>query len=217
VISPVTRDLLQRLEAAGVECVNLFELLAEARKEDGLADARPLYLRQDSHWSPRGVKIAASAVAQRLAEKGWVTHGDAKYREQPASTKRVGDVLRMLQSPEIERRTEPEAVPCVQVIDSITSQPYRDDPDSEILVIGDSFLRIFEQDEPGSAGFVAHLAKELQRALSSVVNDGGASTLVRQEIHRRPALLKNTRVIVWEFVERDIRLGTEGWQHVPLP
>jgi peptidoglycan/xylan/chitin deacetylase (PgdA/CDA1 family) len=29
--------------------------------------------------------------------------------------------------------------------------------------------------------------------------------------------LKNKRVVVWEFVERDIHLGTEGWQHVPLP
>ncbi len=40
---------------------------------------------------------------------------------------------------------------------------------------------------------------------------------MRQELHRRPALLKNKRVVVWEFVERDIRLGTEGWQQVPLP
>jgi hypothetical protein len=40
---------------------------------------------------------------------------------------------------------------------------------------------------------------------------------VRQELYRRPALMKNKRVVVWEFVERDIRLGTEGWQPVPLP
>jgi hypothetical protein len=25
------------------------------------------------------------------------------------------------------------------------------------------------------------------------------------------------KVVVWEFVERDIRLGAEGWQTVPLP
>jgi hypothetical protein len=24
-------------------------------------------------------------------------------------------------------------------------------------------------------------------------------------------------VVVWEFVERDIRFGTEGWQVIPLP
>ena len=69
----------------------------------------------------------------------------------------------------------------------------------------------------GGAGFIAHLARELKQPLASVVNDGGASTLVRQELHRRPALLENKRVVVWEFVERDIRLGMEGWQTVPLP
>jgi hypothetical protein len=84
------------------------------------------------------------------------------------------------------------------------------------FVLADSFLRMYQQDEPRSAGFIAHLAKELKQPLASLVNDGGASTLVRQELHRRPELLKHKRVVVWEFVERDIRLGTEGWQHVPL-
>ena len=78
-------------------------------------------------------------------------------------------------------------------------------------------MRIYQQDEPGGAGFIAHLAKELKQPLASLVSDGGASTLVRQELHRRPGLLRNKRVVVWEFVERDIHLGTEGWQQVPLP
>src|SRR5205823_2848456 len=55
------------------------------------------------------------------------------------------------------------------------------------------------------------------RPLASIVKDGGASTLVRQELFRRPQLLAHAKVLVWEFVERDLRLGTEGWQIVPLP
>jgi len=87
----------------------------------------------------------------------------------------------------------------------------------EVLkVLGDSFLRIYSQDEPGAAGFVAHLARELGFPLSSIVNDGGASTLVRQQFSRNPTLLANKKVIVWEFVERNIRFGAEGWQIVPL-
>ena len=91
-----------------------------------------------------------------------------------------------------------------------------DDPAAQVLVLGDSFLRIYEQDEPGAAGFIAHLARELRQPLASVVNDGGASTLVRQELYRRPTLLQHKRVVVWEFVDRDIRFGIEGWQQVPL-
>jgi hypothetical protein len=93
---------------------------------------------------------------------------------------------------------------------------YRDLPESEILVLGDSFLRIYEQDDPGSAGFIAHLALELGQPLAAIVSDGGASTLVRQALARRPALLSNKRLVIWEFAERDIRFGTEGWQVVPI-
>ena len=94
--------------------------------------------------------------------------------------------------------------------------PYRDAPEAEVLILGDSFLRIYEQDEPRAAGFIAHVARELGRPLTSIVNDGGASTLVRQELARRPALLMNKKLVIWEFAERDIRYGTEGWQIVPL-
>jgi hypothetical protein len=103
------------------------------------------------------------------------------------------------------------------VVNVDTGKPYVDDPNSPVLVLGDSFLRIFERDEPGSSGFVAHLAHHLGFGLTSIVNDGGASTLVRQQLARKPALLKGKEVVIWEFVERDIRFGTEGWQVIPLP
>jgi len=83
--------------------------------------------------------------------------------------------------------------------------------------LGDSFLRIYQSDQPGSAGFIAHLAVEFGFDLASIVSDGGASTLVRQQLYRKPALLAGKKVVIWEFVERDIRFGTEGWQDVPLP
>jgi hypothetical protein len=216
-MSAPTRDLRAWLKSAHVECVDLFALFAEARSTTGASDAAPPYLTQDSHWSPAGVALAAKAVARRLIELGWANPGTVEYHERAAPVERLGDVLQMLQSARIERASMSEQVPCVQVIRADTSQPYRDNAESEILLLGDSFLRIYEQDEPGSAGFIAHLAKELKQPLTSLVNDGGASTLVRQELYRRPALLKNKKVVVWEFVERDIRLGTEGWQLVPLP
>ncbi len=217
VVSPATCDVLTRLTRANVECVDLFALFAEARSNNSASDATPLYLAQDSHWSPAGVALAAKAVARRLVELGWATPGTVEYRERAAPVERLGDVLRMMQSARIEGASVPERVPCVQVTRGDTGQLYRGDTLSEILVLGDSFLRVYEQDEPGSAGFMAHLAKELRQPLTSLVNDGGASTLVRQELYRRPGLLQNKQVVVWEFVERDIRLGTEGWQQVPLP
>jgi hypothetical protein len=122
----------------------------------------------------------------------------------------------MLRVPQIEHALEPETVDCRQVVESATGTPYHDWPGSEFLVLGDSFLRIYEEDEPGSAGFNAHVARELGQPLSAIINDGGASTLVRQALARRPALLQNKKLVIWEFAERDIRYGTEGWKIVPL-
>jgi hypothetical protein len=204
------------LGKAGVAVVDLFEIY-RAAKQRHQATSMPLYLAQDSHWSPTGVELAARTVAQRITKSGWVQPGTVAYGSKIAPVARMGDIVRMLQIPQIERRTAPEHLTCQPVVRMRGQEPYQDDPESEILVLGDSFLRIYQQDEPGGAGFIAQLAKELQRPLASVVNDGGASTLVRQELFRRPALLKNKRLVIWEFVERDIRFGTEGWQKVPLP
>jgi hypothetical protein len=212
-----TRQLLVRLREARVEVVDLFDVFRQAKHEQAASGARALYLAQDTHWSPAGVALAATVAAERLRARGWVAPGTVRYGLRPAPLRRGGDVVRMLQAPPIERLVGPETIPCEQVFLGDTGEPYKDTPDAEVLVLGDSFLRIYEQDEPGSAGFVAHLARRLGQPVTSLISDGGGATLVRQELHRRPGLLAKKRVVLWEFVERDIRFAAEGWQVVPLP
>ena len=213
-INPVTRDVLTELDQAGVEVVDLFEVYRQARQSP---DNPACYLAQDSHWSSVGMRLAAEAVASRLLSSGWVAKGPVEYELKTRFVERRGDVLRMIRTPQIERLYQPERLHCMQVLDARTAKPCADDPNSPVLVLGDSFLRIFERDEPGSGGFVSHLAHQLGFGLTSIINDGGASTLVRQQLARKPELLTGKKVVVWEFVERDIRFGTEGWQVIPLP
>ena len=213
-VNATTGDILSKLKRAGVEVVDLCETYAKARRE---TDALEYYLAQDSHWSPEGMRRAAAVVARKLLESGWVERGTTTYQTRPMAIERYGDVLQMMRMPRMERLFEPEQIDCTQVVDAGTGRPYIDDPNSPVLVLGDSFLRIFERDEPGSGGFVAHLARYLGFGLTTVVNDGGASTLVRQHVAGKPALLEGKKVVIWEFVERDIRFGTEGWQVIHLP
>jgi len=216
VVCEQTRHLLDQLEQCGIEYVDLFAVFRRAKEDESRSDPRPLYLAQDSHWSPEGVRVAARAVARRVLDGRTVRRGDRAYVERLVKIRRYGDLVQMLKVPQIERALEPETVECLQVVQSDTAAPYRDSPESEVLILGDSFSRIYEGDEPGAAGFIAHLSRVLAQPLTSIVNDGGASTLVRQELARRPALLKNKRLVIWEFAERDIRYGTEGWRIVPL-
>jgi hypothetical protein len=216
VVSEQTRRLLGQLEQCGIEHVDLFEVFRRARQGESQSDPRRLYLTQDSHWSPEGARLAAGAVARRVLAPGTVNRGDHAYTIRSVTVRRHGDLVQMLRVQQIERALEPERLDCLQVLQSDARTPYRDVPESDVLILGDSFLRVYEEDDPGAAGFIAHVARELGQPLSSIVNDGGASTLVRQTLARRPALLSNKRLVIWEFAERDIRYGTEGWQIVPL-
>jgi hypothetical protein len=216
VVSETTRRLLDQLERSGIEYVDLFEEFRRVRQRESRSDSRRLYLAKDSHWSPEGARVAAVAVARRVLAGGTAARGDRAYAERPVTVRRIGDLVEMLRVPQIERALEPENLECRQVVQPDTGTPYRDATDSEVLILGDSFLRIYEQDEPGAAGFIADLARELGRPLAAIVNDGGGSTLVRQELARRSSLLVNKKLVIWEFAEREIRYGSEGWKIVPL-
>ena len=210
-----TRHVLDQLTRCRIEVVDLFEEFSRAMEVMVRSSLPPLYLARDSHWSPEGAKLAAGAVAKRVLDRGWVSPGASVYEDHPVPVRRPGDLIQMLQIPRLEREIEPESITCMQVVQPGTGRPYTDGPSSQVLVLGDSFLRIYERDEPG-AGFIAHLAQQLRQPLSSIVNDGGASTLVRQELARRPQLLADKTLVIWEFVERDIGYGTEGWQVLPV-
>ena len=217
VVAAGTRELLERLQAAQVEVIDLFKEFEMARQQGDSNSSVPLYLAQDTHWSPLGVDLAAKAAARRLVELGWVRPGEVQYTERLVSVRRLGDILRMLQVPSVEHYVVPETVSCAQVVRPNNNQPYKDAAEAEILVLGDSFMRVYQQDAPESAGFIAHLAKELKQPMMSLVNDGGGSTLVRQELRARPVFLKGKKIVLWEFVERDIGLGVEGWKKVAVP
>jgi hypothetical protein len=148
--------------------------------------------------------------------RGWAPNRRVSYVSRQIPVQRSGDVLRMINIPQLEGRFTPETIVCDQVWEEATGALYKDDPNSPLLILGDSFLRMYQKDEPLAAGFVAHLARSLGSPVSSIVNDGGASTLVRQELARKSEMLKGKTLVVWEFVERDIRFGAEGWKKIAL-
>jgi hypothetical protein len=112
-----------------------------------------------------------------------------------------------------------------------------------VLLLGDSFSRVYQYAEPqslgerlesgegdlprepdpavaarlfpGSAGLASHLARVLGAPVDAIVSDGGATTDVRRRLSVNPEILEGKRVVVWEFVERDLALGE--WEAVPLP
>ena len=212
-----TLEFISRLNNAGIPTIDLFETFHREPRRDRSTKGGHHYLFQDTHWTPEGAELAAQVVAERVLREGWVTAGSKEYIQNPVPVARRSDILRMARSASIERLFPPQEVTCRQVVESDSGNLYQDDPDSPLLVLGDSFLRIYQTDDPKAAGFLAHLARNLKRPVASIVNDGGASTLVRQQLRRNPDLLEGKKLVVWEFVERDLRFGTEGWKKIPIP
>jgi hypothetical protein len=220
-----TLALIGDLEKRGFNVADIFHPLLQAKA----AGAPRLYLKRDTHWTPQGMEVAAEALAARIRDllpdpdtAAAVGPGDS-LRTQPrflvkdTVVDRWGDIAEMTKVPKRKQIWPEEPVTASKVTDALTGKPYKDDPESPILWLGDSFSRIYQTDAPGSAGIIAHVAYKLNRPLASIVNDGGASTVVRQQLARRGELLKDKKLVVWTFVERDLRFGSKGWQVQELP
>jgi hypothetical protein len=243
--SPAER-LLAELEAAGVECVDLFAVYREARR----SPAEALYLSRDTHWTPLGAQVAARATASKIRDLGWTPPESRSHRIEHVRVERMGDIVEMMQIPGLAQSFPAEPVSCEQVIDTKTGlmvpseseRPgtYRDPGrEASVLLLGDSFSRIYQMPEPqslgkfaaaparaergtkrllpGSAGFLAHVARALASPLDAIVSDGGASSDVRKKLAAYPEILEGKSLVIWEFAERDIALGAAGWEDIPLP
>lgn len=221
--------MMNDLRKEGIDVMDLFTPFAQERLHDREA-GDTMYLKEDTHWKSRAVQLAARLMAERIKKYPWYTPGSTEYAIDSVMVDRTGDIGVMTTLPaDCMRRLSnsflPEKTKCYQVY-TITRDArgavcgralYKDDfKHSAILVLGDSFSRIYQTDEPRSAGWISHLARELSQPVASLVNDGGASTLVRQSLARKPNLLKGKKLVIWEVVERDFRFGDEGWKDVPI-
>jgi len=248
-----TRNLIEALRREGVLTVDLFQAFGSMHAIGGADETDSLlYLAQDTHWTPQGAQLAAHAVAKQLQDRKLIPETAIEFQTQPVSVTRCGDLLDMMQIPGLRKTFPPEKVECQQVLDAAGGLlvPTPADrpgtfrfpgPGTSVLVLGDSFCRIYQFPEPqslgeapsansdqkeekgtkrllpGSAGFISHLALALKSPVDAIVSDGGASTDVRRKLSTNPEILEGKKVVVWEFVERDIALGAQGWEDVPLP
>jgi hypothetical protein len=222
-------DMLRDLQSSGVDVVDLFHPFARERFNDAQA-GDSLYLQKDTHWRSRAVRLTARLVADRIKQYPWYVPGTTCYTIDSVVVDRVGDIGTMTTLPTLKIRAlaatfAPEKTKCYQVytaqrdaLGAVTRQAlYKDDfHHSQIIVLGDSYSRIYQTDEPRSAGWISHLAYELSQPMASIVNDGGASTLVRESLSRRVNLLAGKKLVVWEIVERDFRFGEAGWKDISL-
>lgn len=175
----------------------------------------PLFLRQDTHWTPvwmEGVATELSNFLLRFAKLPPPPRDLGLVRAALPAT-RVGDLVDMLKLPDGQTVFAPDTVTIHQVRDAAGAE-WEPDPKGDVLLLGDSFTNVFSMEPMGwgsSAGLGPQLAFALGRGVDVIAqNDSGAFATrlaLSRELGGPEDRLTGKRVVVWEFAARELAVG----------
>jgi hypothetical protein len=216
VVNPFERKLLLDLGVAGVETIDLLPAFLAAREPDKI-EKELVFQHQDTHWTDRGLRLAAQLIAARLKAYPWyasVARQGQKLHAKATTFSRHGDLRSRLPGA-LRQRYKPETLIAHQVLRA-DGTPYDDDPDSPIVVLGDSFTGVYELMDAEHAGVSAHLALDIGAPVDLVMSYGGGPN-VRQKLMRRGAdALGSKKVVVWIMTARDLFNYWEEWEPLTI-
>jgi alginate O-acetyltransferase complex protein AlgJ len=203
VLNPYSRKLLLELAEANVEVVDLLPVYLQARAGER-SDEEPLFGRQDTHWTDRGLRLAASTIAARIKRYPWyplLRKRAVRYTTQRVTFERHGDLHSRLR-PSEQRRFKPAVLSGTRVI-APDGKPYEEDPESPIVVMGDSFAGIYQRIYCENAGIAAQIAHQIGFSVDSVMSYGGGPDVRNKLARRGEPTLKKMRLLVWILISRD--------------
>jgi hypothetical protein len=195
VIAPHIRRTRAALLAADVEAIDDWRLMRAAR------DGAFQFIPADHHHSQEGMKPAARAIAARLTRYGFGRTAKAAPRVTRTTTGPY--VMRPYVLPQFEEydwapsghhSIRPEERPAIdaalpksmEVITTAAGSPLTDDPESPVLLIGDSYAIYFRE-------LLTRESNLNIRTHWNHLQDVGAW----HDFLREPELLAGVRVVVW--------------------
>ncbi|HUS80669.1 MAG TPA: hypothetical protein VM283_05325 [Armatimonadota bacterium] len=210
---PSNQDMqafLDAMQRAGIPAIYPAEALWRGKLSG------PMYLREDTHWTPEGMALAVDELARALGE-GPAGPGGPTTRA--LAVTRHGDLYDMLGLPGyLPAPLPPETVTVQQVVDA-SGRPVEPDAESPVVLLGDSFTNIFSVAAMGwgdHAGLGEQLALRLGGPVDIIaLNDGGVNT-ARMNLARRPDALAGKRVVVWQFAARDLVVSNGQWRLIEI-
>jgi SGNH hydrolase-like domain, acetyltransferase AlgX len=177
----------------------------------------PVFCRTDSHWSGFGCLLAAQTIKEKIHEK-LAGQPQKNYAAEWKETTIKGD-LGDLAGPDT-KKPEPEKIAVRTISDKETGATITPDPNSPLLIIGDSHTLVFHDFLAEKSGLLDQLAYEIGFAPDLIGTRGSGATSVRVSLYRRarkdPDYLAKKKVIVWCFAAREFTESDQGWDKVPV-
>ena len=218
VVVPWSRKFLLSLAEHGVESVDLLSPFLRARVAAGLPGQEPLYQHQDTHWTHRGLELAAEILGARIKRYPWyrelAQHAEA-FSQEDASFTRLGDLCSRLPAAQ-QKKYRPETLIAHRVLRS-DGTPYDDDPDSPIVILGDSFTGVYELTDAEHAGLSAHLARQVSYPVDLVMSYGGGPNVRNKLMRRGVEALGKKKLVIWVMAARDLYDYWEDWEPLKTP
>jgi alginate O-acetyltransferase complex protein AlgJ len=216
-LDPAHQSFYDRLRSEGVTVVDLTDFFLDNRSHPEGA----LYCRQDTHWSGTGCVLAAQAIAKLIRERPWLAEIPKQdFRAEWYSTPIQGDLWRDLKDDGLAR----EELRLRRIFRDAGGEPawIESDPDSPIVLLGDSHVLVFQGGDDMHAtgsGLAAQLALELGFAVELVGVRGSGATPARVNVLRRaqrnPDYWNGKRLVIWCFSAREFT-ESDGWSLVPI-
>jgi alginate O-acetyltransferase complex protein AlgJ len=195
------QEFYAELRAKGVNVLDLSNDFLAAKTHG-------VYCKQDAHWSPTGIAVAAEKIAALI-----LLRGTSEFSVATKKISMVGDLKLSL---------DKSAKPSEEVtLREVSGEVF--DEGSPILLMGDSHTLIFSAGGDmlaENAGLGEQLAVELQMPIDRIGVKGSAATAVRINLYRKasrePEWLKNKKFVIWCFSCREFTESTSGWVKVPV-
>ncbi|MBN1307483.1 MAG: hypothetical protein JXA18_06175 [Chitinispirillaceae bacterium] len=211
-VYPYGRKFLADLQQAGVEVVDLLPAFLKAKAEDVPAGIE-VYQRQDTHWSGRGMEIAADLIAKRIKAFSWYQRftDTVSYTLADTMVSRFGDLAERLPQ-DRQADCRPQLLPLRRVF-SPDGTPYDGNHvAAPILLIGDSFTGVFELVDCKSAGIGSHIAYRTRIPVDIITSWGGGPMVRQKMLRMRGNYLDRKQVVVYLMVARDLFRYSQGWE-----
>lgn len=179
----------------GVEVVNLLPVFASNRNSESKEDDARLFLDYDTHWTPRGCRLAADQIAMRIQSCDWFTQGPDTAGEDFFVQKRKG-VWRvpMNRTSTVAAARRPEQVWYEQVVDKLGRPAHVKDEASSVLLIGDSQSRIYGD---RGADLASLLYARLGHRLDLIRINGGGPALWKSLARRGEKGVDGKLLVIW--------------------
>jgi hypothetical protein len=210
-VDPSHQEFYKLLKQQDVAVIDLLPLFLKHRDDAG----GPLYCKTDSHWSGRGVSLAAQAVQDEVKDRTWVRDlPKTSLRSELRNVPMKGDLARMLD----EQNPVRETLPLTFIGTDAKLTPLAPLRESPVLLMGDSHTLIFHDPTlvASGAGLPDHLAQQLGTAVDLIGVRGSGATTTRIELLRRKDNLAGKKLVIWCFSFREFTESPTGWRKVPV-